>query len=39
VKRALDSLIEKEMVIELQDEGQNFYRVYDVFLGRWMQRK
>ena len=39
VKRTLESLIDKEMVIELQEEAQNYYRVYDVFLGRWMQRK
>ena len=39
IKRTLESLLEKEMIIELNDEGQKYYRVYDVFLGRWMERK
>ena len=38
VQRALESLLEKEMIyVESDDEG-NSYSVYDCFLSRWMER-
>ncbi len=39
VKRSLDALLQKEMVLQLMEDDQKYYRIYDVFLGRWMERK
>lgn len=40
VQRALESLIDSEMVLQRMDEdGQKIYKVYDVFLLRWIQHK
>ena len=38
VKRSLESLINKEMVIRKEDENGNYYQVYDCFLSRWLER-
>lgn len=37
-KRALDSLLEKEMLYSDTDKGGSFYAVYDQFLSRWLER-
>jgi uncharacterized protein len=38
VKRALEALVEKEMVLRESDATVNYYRVYDCFLMRWLAR-
>jgi uncharacterized protein len=38
IQRLLESLLEKEMVLEFSNSGGSGYCVYDVFLGRWLQR-
>lgn len=38
IRRLLDSLLEKEMVLETISSTGSSYSVYDVFLMRWMQR-
>lgn len=38
IRRLLDSLLEKEMVLEAISSTGSSYSVYDVFLMRWMQR-
>lgn len=38
VKKAIDSLISKEMIFLHTDRTESYYRVYDVFLLRWLQR-
>lgn len=37
-KRILESLIGKEMVLEIHTQKETGYCVYDVFLMRWLQR-
>ncbi|MFN6946390.1 MAG: AAA family ATPase [Cytophagaceae bacterium] len=38
VQRALDSLLNKEMIYkEIEEEG-TYYRVYDCFLSRWLEQ-
>lgn len=36
-KRALDALLEKEMIYCEEDPDTSWYQVYDVFLSRWIQ--
>ena len=36
-KRALDALLEKEMIYRQEDLNSSWYQVYDVFLSRWLQ--
>ncbi|MFA5045097.1 MAG: ATP-binding protein [Paludibacter sp.] len=38
VKKAIDSLIDKEMVFVHIEKDESYYRIYDVFLMRWLQR-
>jgi uncharacterized protein len=38
VKKAIDSLMSKEMIFLHTDRTESYYRVYDVFLLRWLQR-
>jgi AAA+ ATPase superfamily predicted ATPase len=38
-RKALDALLEKEMVCQIEQDGKPAYRVYDVFLLRWLARK
>ena len=38
VKRSLDALMTKEMIYQEPDATGNFYRVYDCFLSRWLER-
>ncbi len=38
VKKALDALIDKEMVYRNDDIDTTSYQVYDVFLSRWLER-
>lgn len=37
VQRALDALIQKEMVFASRDENGRFYQVHDCFLSRWLE--
>lgn len=37
VQRALDALIQKEMVFASRDENGRYYQVYDCFLSRWLE--
>ncbi len=37
-KKALNALLEKEMIYAANEENTIFYRVYDVFLLRWLDR-
>ena len=38
VKKALNALIDKEMVYSIETKGKTAYRVYNVFLMRWLER-
>jgi AAA+ ATPase superfamily predicted ATPase len=38
VKRSLEALVSKEMVLKETDKSANHYRVYDCFLRRWLER-
>ena len=38
VKRSLDALLTKEMIYRERDETGDYYRVYDCFLARWLER-
>lgn len=38
VRRSLNSLTEKEMVVEINTENEHYYSVYDCFLQRWMAK-
>lgn len=38
VRRSLKSLLDKEMVVELNEEDTSFYSVYDCFLQRWLSK-
>jgi len=38
VRRSLLSLIEKEMVFEMNTKEQTYYSVYNCFLSRWLER-
>ena len=37
VKKAVDSLASKEMIFLQSDSTSSYYRIYDVFLMRWLQ--
>ena len=37
-KKALDALLEKEMVYSIESLEKTAYRVYNVFLMRWLNR-
>jgi len=37
-KKALDALLEKEMVVSVESMEKTIYRVYNVFLMRWLDR-
>jgi hypothetical protein len=37
-KKALEALLEKEMIYTIDEPEKTFYRVYDVFLLRWLER-
>lgn len=39
VKRSLEALLSKEMIYQDQDSSGNYYRVYDCFLARWLERQ
>jgi uncharacterized protein len=39
VQRALEALVNKEMVYRGRDEKGNFFRVSDCFLARWLERQ
>ena len=36
-KRALEALLDKEMIFKEEDLRNSWYQVYDVFLSRWLQ--
>jgi sulfur carrier protein ThiS len=38
IKRMVDALLEKEMILEENSTTETTYRVYDIFLMRWLQR-
>jgi len=38
VKRSLEALVSKEMVFQEAEETGSYYRVYDCFLMRWLER-
>jgi uncharacterized protein len=38
VKRSLEALLAKEMIYQEPGETGNYYRVYDCFLARWLER-
>jgi hypothetical protein len=38
VKRSLEALVNKEMVFQEAEETGSYYRVYDCFLMRWLER-
>ncbi|MBC7865088.1 MAG: ATP-binding protein [Bacteroidia bacterium] len=38
VQRALEALLTKDMVFKGRNENENFYRVSDCFLARWLER-
>lgn len=38
-KRALESLLTKEMIYEEIDDRGRYYSVYDLFLSRWLERQ
>lgn len=37
-KKALDALLDKEMVCTIETPEKTSYRVYNVFLMRWLER-
>ena len=39
VQRSLEALLTKEMVYKQKDENGFYYRVYDCFLARWLEKK
>jgi DNA-binding MarR family transcriptional regulator len=39
VQRSLEALLNKEMVYKQKDEEGFYYRVYDCFLARWLEKK
>ncbi len=38
VQKAMEALLEKQMLFSLGEENTIFYRVYDAFLLRWLER-
>jgi len=38
-RRISRSLLEKELLLELSYKKENYYRVYDVFLSRWLENE
>ena len=38
VRRSLAALVNKEMVFRESDKKGSYYRVYDCFLSRWLER-
>lgn len=38
VRRSLNSLIDKEMVVEINSKDAHYYSVYDCFLQRWLAK-
>ncbi len=39
VKKAIDSLSDKELIFHQNKNQESYYRIYDVFMMRWMQWK
>ena len=39
VQRAIAALLRNEMIYSEQDEHGTYYRVYNVFLSRWLEIK
>ncbi|MFZ4412125.1 MAG: AAA family ATPase [Bacteroidales bacterium] len=37
-QRAIKSLIDKELIYQMQIEDKNYYSVYDCFFSRWLER-
>lgn len=37
VQRALEALLQKEMVFAAHDENGRYYQVFDIFLSRWLE--
>ena len=38
VPRLINALLQKEMIYQAEEDGKPYYRVYDCFLSRWMER-
>ena len=38
-KRALEALLDKEMIYQESDSSGKYYSVYDLFLSRWLERQ
>lgn len=38
-RRLLNALIDKELILSLPDKRQTFYKVYDLFFSRWLERE
>jgi DNA-binding MarR family transcriptional regulator len=38
VQRNVEALLNKEMIYKLSDDKSEYYRVYDCFLMRWLER-
>ena len=38
VQKALNTLVDKEMIFSIESTGKTAYRVYNVFLMRWLER-
>jgi hypothetical protein len=38
-RRISRSLLEKELLLELSYKKETYYRVYDVFLSRWLENE
>ncbi|PKP17818.1 MAG: hypothetical protein CVU05_14845 [Bacteroidetes bacterium HGW-Bacteroidetes-21] len=38
-RRLCKSLVEKELILEVTDRKETVYRLYDVFLSRWMENE
>lgn len=38
VPRFINALLNKEMIYQAEENGKSYYRVYDCFLSRWLER-
>jgi len=38
VQRFINALLNKEMIYQSEEDGKSYYRVYDCFLSRWLER-